>query len=130
MVQTIKRATTSIFDKGGNIRKIENLGSRELPYKISLNREVQKEGNYILLTADLPTRSLKYFQEECKRDLDVIRNKTFIIVEPRVRPCTLEQELVVPSYRKHVQKLMKMDKKKRATKWQANSGLDYYPFQR
>lgn len=39
----LKRTATTIFDKGGIIRKLENLGLKDLPYKISAHGVVNKK---------------------------------------------------------------------------------------
>lgn len=39
----LKRAANYIFEQGGFIRKLENLGSRPTPYKISSHGFVHKE---------------------------------------------------------------------------------------
>lgn len=130
MKETIKRAATSIFNKGGNIRKLESLGFQDLPHKMSLNQQTHKQAHYFLMTIDLPTPRMYEFKDECLRDLDIIRTRLFRIQPKESKPCTLEEELVPPSYRPDVKKLMQMDKKHREGKWKPNSGIDYYPFQR
>lgn len=126
----LKRAAESILDKGGNLRKIESLGFMDLPHKMSLNQQTHKQAHYFLFAVDLPTLKMKEFNEECGRDLDVIRAKSYQDYPVETTPCTLEDELVPPSYRKDVKKLLKMDKRHRTNKWRPNSGIDYYPFQR
>lgn len=43
---TLKRTANAIFDKGGIIRKLENLGSRDMPYKTSVHGMVYKHAKY------------------------------------------------------------------------------------
>lgn len=97
---------------------------------MSLNQQAHRQAHYFLFTIDLSMPHMQEFKDECQRDLDIIRAKIFKILPVNTTPCTLEEELVPPSYREDVKKLMKMDKKHRASKWNANSGIDYYPFQR
>lgn len=49
----MKRAAEGIFEKGGFIRKIENLGARDLPYKISRHGLVHKQGHAVLFQFDV-----------------------------------------------------------------------------
>lgn len=49
----MKRASEGIFERGGFIRKIENLGPRALPYKISKHGQVHREGHAMLLFFDV-----------------------------------------------------------------------------
>ena len=43
MVSTLKRTAEAIFSKGGFIRKIDNLGKQQTPYRMSANNQVHKE---------------------------------------------------------------------------------------
>lgn len=49
----MKRTAEGIFERGGFIRKIENLGSRALPYKISKHGQVHKQGHAMLMHFDV-----------------------------------------------------------------------------
>ncbi|KRF84048.1 small ribosomal subunit protein bS6m isoform X2 [Drosophila virilis] len=85
LISVIKRTAEAIFDKGGIIRKFENLGTRALPFKVE---------------------------------------------EPEDYECTLHEEMLPPAYRKDVQELIDIAKRKQKPKYNYNSGLDYYPFQK
>lgn len=43
VVSTLKRTANAIFDKGGFIRKIDNLGKLATPYRIPANNQTHKE---------------------------------------------------------------------------------------
>lgn len=60
---TLKRTAESIFDKGGVIRKIENLGARDLPFKMSEHGQVYRQGNYFLMTFDSPPNAISDLHE-------------------------------------------------------------------
>jgi small subunit ribosomal protein S6 len=53
MITTLKRTAEAIFERGGFIRKIENLGSRSLPFKVSEHGLVHKAGNSFVLKFDV-----------------------------------------------------------------------------
>lgn len=130
---TLKRVATAVFDRGGIIRTIENLGFRPMPYKTSAHGLVHKEANYFLFKIDSPTRAVADLKEEYSRDVDIVRQRVFRVVENDQHNCTLETELLPPAYREEVQKMIDIGKTQvnRFTyKFKYNSGLDYYPFQK
>lgn len=53
LVTIMKRAAEGIFERGGFIRKIENLGARALPYKMSRHGLVHKHGHAVLYQFDV-----------------------------------------------------------------------------
>lgn len=70
------------------------------------------------------------FEEEYRRDIDIIRASVFKIEPPQRIQCTLDEELLPPAYRKNVIEMMRVSKRKEKRKYSQNSGLDYYPFQK
>jgi small subunit ribosomal protein S6 len=44
VISTLRRTAGAIFNKGGIIRKLENLGTRNLPYKMSAHGSVHRQG--------------------------------------------------------------------------------------
>lgn len=127
---TLKRTAAQIFDKGGFIRKIDNLGPRNLPYKISEHGLVHRTGNSFIIKFDVPPKHLADLDEEYGRDVDIIRKLIIKVQEPEKQQCTLEEELQPPAYRKDVIKLMDIAKRKQKEKYPHNTGLSYYPFQK
>lgn len=130
---TLTRISHAIFDRGGIIRNIENLGFRPMPYKSSAHGIVHKEANYFLIKMDTATKAVMDLREEYSRDVDVIRQRIYRSQEPADAICTLEEELLPPAYREEVQKMIEVGKTQvnRFTyKFKYNSGLDYYPFQK
>lgn len=130
MITTIKRSANTIFDKGGFLREILNFGPRDLPYKISSNGVVHKTGSSFVLKFVVDPESIKDLDDEFNRDVDIIRKRIFKVDEPKRVPCTLEEELQPPAYRKEVIELMEVAKRKEKKKYSHNTGLKYYPFQR
>lgn len=47
LVGTLKRTAEAIFDKGGFIRKIDNLGKQAIPYKIRANNQTHKDAKLV-----------------------------------------------------------------------------------
>ncbi|XP_008213719.1 probable 28S ribosomal protein S6, mitochondrial [Nasonia vitripennis] len=136
LVVTLKRTAESIFKKGGFIRKIDNLGKLATPYRMSANNETHKEANYFIIHFDLPPSKLATLNEECQRDIDIVKCKIYNKNEDKKIECTLHEELLPPAYRPQVQKMLAIGAKQQAKKdklkhkFKFNTGLDYYPFQR
>ncbi|XP_072941993.1 small ribosomal subunit protein bS6m [Epargyreus clarus] len=130
---TLKRVSHAIFNRGGIIRNIENLGFRPIPYKTSSHGVVHREANYFIFRIDTATQAVSDLKEEYSRDVDVVRQRVFKMPENTEHACTLEEELLPPAYRKEVQEMIEIGKTQvnRFTyKFKYNSGLDYYPFQK
>ncbi|KAG7201741.1 hypothetical protein KM043_004463 [Ampulex compressa] len=131
LVAVLKRAANTIFNTGGFIRKIENLGVQELPYKIHAHGKTHKQASQFILYFDVPPKLLKNVSYDVRYDLDVIKCMIYKQNNPGTVQCTLEEELLPAPYRKDVQELLQIAKKtKNKKEFQHNSGLDYYPFQR
>lgn len=130
MVSTLKRTAEAILDKGGIIRKLDNLGTRPLPFKMSQHGLVHRTGSYFLMHFDCATNLIADFREEYSRDIDIVRVNVFKVEEPPTLECTLDEELLPPAYRKEVIEMMAMAKKREKPKYDQKSGLDYYPFQK
>uniref|UniRef100_A0A0A9XSY9 Small ribosomal subunit protein bS6m n=2 Tax=Lygus hesperus TaxID=30085 RepID=A0A0A9XSY9_LYGHE len=130
----LKRASTSIFNQGGIIRKIDNLGARKMPYKTSNHGAVHRQAHYFVISFTAPPSKLATIESECNRDVDIIRNRIFRVNETENFECTLEDELKPPPYRPEVMKMIedarKKEKKVGRSTFKFNTGLDYYPFQR
>lgn len=130
---TLKRVATAVFNRGGIIRNIENLGFRPMPYKTSAHGLVHREANYFVIKIDTATQAVYDLREEYSRDVDIIRQRVFKVVEEINHDCQLETELLPPAYRKDVEKMIEIGKTQanRFTyRFKYNSGLDYYPFQK
>ncbi|XP_023160390.1 probable 28S ribosomal protein S6, mitochondrial [Drosophila hydei] len=130
LISVIKRTAEAIFDKGGIIRKFENLGTRALPYKVSEHGVIHREATHFTITFDSAPTKLSDLKEEFGRDIDIIRRHIFKLEEPEEHKCTLHDEMLPPSYRKDVQEIIDIAKRKQKPKYNYNSGLDYYPFQK
>ncbi|KAI4485955.1 hypothetical protein M0804_006444 [Polistes exclamans] len=125
----LKRVATAIFDRGGIIRKIENLGVKELPCKLSFRGSTYREATHFLYYFDVPPSTLTNLIDEYNRDIDILRNKVYKQETPNPIECTLHEELLPPIYRKEVQKLMEIGakQKKKHQEKQFSRKLKYYP---
>lgn len=130
LVATLKRTAGTILDKGGIIRKLENLGTRPLPHKMSEHGLVHRTGSYFLMHFDCSTQLIADFREEYGRDIDIVRANIFKVEKAEPIQCTLDEELLPPAYRKEVIEMMEVAKKREKKKYDQRTGLDYYPFQR
>lgn len=129
MVTTLKRTAETIYETGGVIRKLDNLGKQSIPYKISAHNLVHKDAFYFIYKFDAPPEKLDDITDECNRDLNVVRKRVFKIQPPLNDPCTLESELQPPAYRKEVQAMLEISKKAEKKKFNPKTGITYYPFQ-
>lgn len=98
-VATLKRIATGIFQRGGVIRKIDNLGENPTPYKMSAHNRVHRKVSYFILHFDAPPRKLEDFLEECHRDIDLVRTRVFKVDEEKSRACTWHEEMLPPADR-------------------------------
>ncbi|XP_015263357.1 PREDICTED: 28S ribosomal protein S6, mitochondrial [Gekko japonicus] len=71
---TLKRTVEALLEKGAVVRKLENLGERTLPYKISKHNQRHTRGGYFLIDFVSPTAAVTEMQEHLGRDIDVIRS--------------------------------------------------------
>ena len=87
--------------------------------------------SYFLFEFNAPPTCIDQLLDEYGRDIDIIRRNIFKKKEHESFDCTLHEEIEPPPYRKDVQELMAQAKENEAKpKFQYNSGLDYYPFQK
>ncbi|XP_066156772.1 small ribosomal subunit protein bS6m [Euwallacea fornicatus] len=128
--QVLRRIADHIFHEGGFIRKLDNMGTRDMPHKISSHGVVYTQASYFLYEFNVPPSSVDNLLDEYRRDVDVIRPNIFKKKESELFECTLHEECLSPPYRKDVQDLIAESKKNEKPKFQYNSGLDYYPFQK
>ncbi|CAK9830856.1 Probable 28S ribosomal protein S6, mitochondrial [Anthophora retusa] len=127
----LKNVANSIFETGGFIRRIENWGNQELPCKASIHGKTHTHAGHFMFCFDSPPSQVFKIQDNCRRNINIIRAEVYkeVVPEKQVQ-CTLEEELLPPPYRPGVQKLLEADKKQKRnkSKFEYNSGLNYYPF--
>ncbi|XP_054272419.1 probable 28S ribosomal protein S6, mitochondrial [Macrosteles quadrilineatus] len=128
----LKRAANYIFDHGGIIRNIDNLGTRPTPYKISNHGAVHKEASYFVYKFDFPPAKLTILNDVLHRDVDIIKKRIFRNEAKEEFECTLEDEIKPAPYRKEVQLMIEEGRKKASQKktFTYGNNLKINPFQR
>ncbi|XP_044269285.1 probable 28S ribosomal protein S6, mitochondrial [Tribolium madens] len=130
LASVVKRTANAIFEKGGFIRKLENLGTRDMPHKTSMHGQVHHKASYFLIEFNAPPTCIDNLLDEYVRDVDIIRKRIYKKQEIAPFECTLHEDMLPPPYRKSVQELIAQTKKTDKPKYEYNTGLDYYPFQK
>ncbi|BET01172.1 ribosomal protein, S6 [Nesidiocoris tenuis] len=88
--------------------------------------------SYFVVSFTAPPSKLPVIEDECRRDVDVIRKRIYKAVEPDSHDCRIEEEIKPAPYRLEVVQMIEEARKREAKKpsFKFNTGLDYYPFQR
>lgn len=128
--EVLRRVSDHIFQRGGFIRKLDNLGTCATPYKISSHDAVHHQASYFVFEFNAPPLCIDQLLDEYGRDVDVMRKRIFKKNMPKNVECTLHEELLPPPYRKDVQELVAKAKRHEKPKFRYNADLDYYPFQK
>ncbi|XP_064093631.1 small ribosomal subunit protein bS6m-like isoform X2 [Macrobrachium nipponense] len=132
LIKTVQRISENILDQGGYLRKIENLGNRELPYRMSAHGRMHTKGSYFLIHFDAPPATIDPICDNCNRDIDLVRRFLQKVEEPPTFQCTRHEEIKPPAYRAEVQKMIAEASSRvpihQRKKFKFNTGLDYYPF--
>lgn len=121
----LKRAAESIMSHG-ILHRIENLGTRELPYKMKKDSIWHKRGSYYLFYFDSHTADIDDLLDQYQRDVDILKPSFSKVVPPTPVQCTLAEELLPPAYRPEVKKLIEEGRKKEPKRFKMH--VDYYPF--
>ncbi|KAK1127427.1 hypothetical protein K0M31_003965 [Melipona bicolor] len=128
---TLKNVANSIFETGGFIRKIENWGNKELPCKAVAHGKTNTHAGHFMFCFDMPPSQLIRFEDDCKRNIGIIRAQIYRQNEPCSNvQCTLHEELLPPPYRPSVIKLMEEAKKhkRHKAKFEYGNDVNYHPF--
>nr|XP_045605079.1 probable 28S ribosomal protein S6, mitochondrial isoform X1 [Procambarus clarkii] len=132
LVEAIKRVAESVINEGGYVSKIESLGTKDLPYKMSAHGQVHTKGNYILIKFAAPPTTIGDITDNCNRDVDLVRNFLSRIEPLPHFKCTLHEEIKPPSFRCDVQKMIQEAESRRPRhlkkKFSLNTGIGYNPF--
>ncbi|KAJ8027061.1 28S ribosomal protein S6, mitochondrial [Holothuria leucospilota] len=71
--QMLKRSLTFILENGCIVRKLEYLGEKRLPYRMSAHSQSHTHGQYFLVDFHGPTTVLPTLRSYFRREIDVIR---------------------------------------------------------
>lgn len=130
VVTTLKRTAESIYERGGIIRKLDNLGEHPTPFRISSHNLVHHKAHYFVYKFDAPPECMDDLKDDFSRDVNIVRRRIYKVQPPPSSPCTLEAEMQPPAYRKEVQEMIEISKRGEKKKFDPKSGLTYYPFQK
>ncbi|KAG8192986.1 hypothetical protein JTE90_028106 [Oedothorax gibbosus] len=111
----LKRVGALLLDKGVTLQKIDNLGKRELPYKIPHYTQ-STHGHFFVLTFDGSPKVHAEVTKELKLDVDLLKYGFSPVYKDLKEECTLEEELLPPALRPSVQKLLSVSNKLTAGK--------------
>ncbi|XP_075226552.1 mitochondrial ribosomal protein S6 [Lycorma delicatula] len=130
LASALKRVAGNIFDKGGIIRRIDNIGQKPMPYKISKSSVPYREACYFIMEFHYPPNHIAALHQAFIRDVDVIRSQIFEKPNYPKQECTFEEEMKPAPYRSEVQEMI-ANRKIRGTRFTKNfaynNGLDYNP---
>ncbi|RWS27242.1 putative 28S ribosomal protein S6-like protein [Leptotrombidium deliense] len=122
LIECCKRLGSDLLDSDAVIRKIEYLGSKKLPYRMAnhyKNPTRHSFGNFFVYHIDMkPDKAVK-LRSQYQLDSDIVRAMV-MVKEQKVEDdykCTLEAEMLPPSYRESVQSIMKKPKPERVPRW-------------
>ncbi|KAJ1531719.1 hypothetical protein ONE63_000385 [Megalurothrips usitatus] len=132
LAEAMKTTAGLIFEEGGIIRKLNNLGLQPTPYKMRSHGQWFKQANYFVYEFDIPASSVSNLKNELQKREFIVRNLIFSPVTP-ISPeeCLLEEEMQIAPFRKDVQMMLKKAKENEAermrSKVKPNHGLDFEP---
>ncbi|XP_029031256.1 28S ribosomal protein S6, mitochondrial [Betta splendens] len=69
----LRRTVETLLERGAVVRNLENLGERQLPYKITKHNERHRRGAYFLIDFYSAPSLLTGLLDHLYRDVDVVR---------------------------------------------------------
>ncbi|XP_034252865.1 probable 28S ribosomal protein S6, mitochondrial [Thrips palmi] len=133
LAQALKTTANLIFQEGGIIRKLNNMGLNPTPYRMTSHGQKIKQANYFLYEFDIPAASVAKLREDLGKYDSIVRRSIYSPVTP-IKPvdCQLEDEMQIAPFRKDVQEMLKRAKKleeeKQRRKVKPNHNLPFNPF--
>ncbi|KAL7749377.1 hypothetical protein RI367_005248 [Sorochytrium milnesiophthora] len=74
-ISALLRATAGlIYNRGGVVRSLENMGERDLPYRMKAHQEYQERGHYFAVRFDAAPELLPVLSRQMQLDNRVIRH--------------------------------------------------------
>ncbi|XP_047459527.1 28S ribosomal protein S6, mitochondrial [Mugil cephalus] len=73
MAACLRRTVETLMERGAVVRNLENLGERQLPYKMTKHNERHTRGAYFLIDFYSAPNILIELQDHLHRDIDVVR---------------------------------------------------------
>ncbi|XP_060067777.1 small ribosomal subunit protein bS6m-like [Ylistrum balloti] len=87
LANALKRSCQVVWEQEGVVRKIENLGTKSLPYKMKAHGSGNTTGSYFVMNFDASTDGKEEIQKKLHRDAEIIRPTIFNVTEDEERPC-------------------------------------------
>jgi len=117
LVSCLKRTGELVLNSNGILRKIENMGTRSLPFRFTTGIPGNKNytsGNFFLYHCDVPPQTIYKIADSIKMDTDIMRvyfdEKKVKIADDYV--CTLDEELKPPALRPSIQSLVRQNEER------------------
>ncbi|XP_054714247.1 probable 28S ribosomal protein S6, mitochondrial [Uloborus diversus] len=114
LTATLKRIGSLLLENKVVLQKIENHGTKELPYKFYAHSRYFTKGSYFVFRFMSSDHSFPEIKDVCRRDVDILRLGITEEPEDFKAACTLEEEMQPPALRQSVQKLLTDGKKNKA----------------
>ncbi|GBO16615.1 hypothetical protein AVEN_21805-1, partial [Araneus ventricosus] len=111
LAATLKRVGTLLLDHGVVLLNLQNLGTRDLPYKVKKEEIFYYKGSYFVYKFTGSPAIFSKVKEVCDRDTDILKLGFVDVYKGDPKDCTLEEELLPPALRPSVKKLLEESKK-------------------
>ncbi|OWF47123.1 28S ribosomal protein S6, mitochondrial-like [Mizuhopecten yessoensis] len=87
LATALKRSCQHVWKEDGVVRKIENLGTKPLPYRMHVHGSKNVTGSYFVMNFDSSTNAKEEIEKRLRRDAEIVRPTIFSVVEDDERPC-------------------------------------------
>ncbi|CAL4062741.1 unnamed protein product [Meganyctiphanes norvegica] len=90
LVSTVKRISETVLDQGGYIRKIESIGTRDLPYRMSCHGYMQNKGS---MNSSSVKRGIDYTVQNTNKNVNMgTSTKSFIFQKSKKKVNTTQKK--------------------------------------
>ncbi|CAL1275127.1 unnamed protein product [Larinioides sclopetarius] len=111
LAAALKRVGTLLLDHGVVLHNLQNLGTKDLPYRIRKEETYYHKGSYFTYKFTGSPTIFAEIKEVCNRDTDILKHGFVDVYKEDPKNCTLEEELLPPALRPSVKKLLEQSKK-------------------
>ncbi|XP_033740148.1 28S ribosomal protein S6, mitochondrial-like [Pecten maximus] len=87
LANALKRSCQHVWNEQGVVRKIENLGTKPLPYRMHVHGSKNITGSYFVMKFDSSTIAMEAIENRFRQDSEVVRPTIFTVAEEEERPC-------------------------------------------
>ncbi|KAL5503264.1 hypothetical protein EMCRGX_G010186 [Ephydatia muelleri] len=71
--QLLKKTLSVVLDQGAVLRKVENLGERQLPYRMRAHSKYFQDGRYLVFNMDASPQMAITIRNKLRANADTIR---------------------------------------------------------